>query len=73
MRSPLEALFTHHYCLLLGVLLLHAISSCLHCTAHPLLLLYPQVTLFLLEEHNTVISIQKTPSEINSLLLGRIM
>jgi len=31
------------------------------------------VTLFLLEEYNTVISIQKTPSEINSLLLGRIM
>ncbi|KAM3571230.1 hypothetical protein VYU27_006717 [Nannochloropsis oceanica] len=32
-----------------------------------------QVTLFLLEDRNTVISIQKTPSEINSLLLGRIM
>lgn len=32
-----------------------------------------QVSLFLLEDCNTVISIQKTPSEINSLLLARIM
>ncbi len=32
-----------------------------------------QVSVFMLEEYNTVISIQKTPSEINSLLLARIM
>lgn len=32
-----------------------------------------QVSLFLLEDYNTIISIQKTPSEINSLLLARIM
>jgi hypothetical protein len=32
-----------------------------------------QVSLFLLEDFNTVISIQKTPSDINSLLLARIM
>ena len=32
-----------------------------------------QLSLFMLEEYSTVISIQKTPSEINSLLLARIM